>query len=42
MLGKAIVFTNVNKVDIVSFECVEPKDGEVLIETEYSAKSPGT
>jgi len=40
--AKAIAATGINVVELVDIELPEPKPGEVLIRTEYTAVSPGT
>lgn len=42
MNARALAFTTVNAVELLELEIPEPLAGEVLIETELSAISPGT
>lgn len=42
MQAKAIVFTNVNEVDLVQTNVPDPGPGELLIEAAYTCISPGT
>jgi 2-desacetyl-2-hydroxyethyl bacteriochlorophyllide A dehydrogenase len=42
MNARALAFTAVNSVELLEVEIPEPLPGEVLIETELSAVSPGT
>lgn len=42
MNARALAFTTVNAVELLEVEIPEPLAGEVLIETELSAVSPGT
>jgi len=42
MKGKRVVFTDVGKVSIETFELKEPREGELLVKTISTAISPGT
>jgi 3-hydroxyethyl bacteriochlorophyllide a dehydrogenase len=40
--AKAVIFSNIKKVETASFDITDPGSGQVMIETAYSCISPGT